>query len=53
MNAPPGSSCAHPLEVQRAGATERGDRSYFKVRIVEEVGGIDSLDTYSWATQPG
>ena len=50
---PPGSSCAHPLEVQKAGDTYRGDRSYFKVRFVVEPGGVDSRQTYSWAVQPG
>jgi hypothetical protein len=53
---PPGSSCAHPLEVQKAGATTRGDARDFTVTVHEEaVGGINVATEvyYAWAPKKG
>ncbi len=50
---PPGSSCAHPLEVWRSGNTTLGDGRYFTVRYSEEPNTPTSFQTYSWRTKPG
>jgi hypothetical protein len=53
---PPGSSCAHPLEVQKAGETTRGDAKDFTTTFHEEaVGGVNvaAEQYYSWAPKKG
>jgi hypothetical protein len=53
---PPGSSCAHPLEVQKAGATTRGDARDFTTTVHEEaVGGINVATEvyYAWVPKKG
>ena len=56
FNEPPGSSCKHPLEVQKASATTRGDAKDFTTTYhAEEVGGINvaTEQYYSWAPKKG
>lgn len=48
---PPGSSCAHPLEIRKSGRTELGDHKYFKVSFSEEQN--NPLQVYKWTTLAG
>jgi hypothetical protein len=48
FNQLPGVNCAHPLELQTAGPTHRGDTRDFTVKLEEERDGEGALLSYSW-----
>jgi hypothetical protein len=49
FNQLPGANCAHPLEAQKAGSTNRGDTRDLTVTFSEEVEGQESVwQFYSW-----
>jgi hypothetical protein len=51
----PGASCAHPLELQKAGPTTRGDTRYLTASFHQEANGAGSAVEvfYSWAPKKG
>jgi hypothetical protein len=50
FNQLPGSSCAHPLEAEKAGPKTRGAGRYFKLTYQEEAAGFETIrQTYGYA----
>lgn len=45
---PPGSSCKHPLELQKASETVRGDHTHLTARFDVGADGLDANDYYYW-----
>jgi hypothetical protein len=48
FNQLPGANCAHPLEAQKAGNTNRGDTHDLKITYSEEAEGENDWQYYSW-----
>jgi hypothetical protein len=47
---PPGSSCNHPLELQKAGSTNRGDDRDLHASVSLEAQGEEGIQSWSWKT---
>jgi hypothetical protein len=52
FNRLPGSSCAHPLEVQKTDPNYRGDTKDFKVSLYQEPGDEEAREIYEYHPKP-